>query len=316
MTELLDAVEGCPREIFLPRGMISPGEAAAFYRVARDFTTEAGAVIDAGAFCGASTYALAAGVRDASQIRNKSDKVHSYDLFKCKDRYTLEFIQNNFLSHFDLQGVKRAVKLEVTPGESFRSIYDFQVCGLKEHIVVHEGSILEERWSNQQPISVLMIDVAKTLDINRHMLTEFLPNLGVGGVLIQQDFHHIWHSYIHVTMQVLAPYFEIILSQVSASRMYRLTRAIPPAELQAAAAYAFSEPEIDAHLAAMCDAAPSPEKPLLSLVLPKARQQRGDLDGMRTALAAAATRFGALAAWRSAVEAQFPKGTLDALADA
>src|SRR5476649_2864728 len=85
-----------PAHVLLPKGMLEVSEQKLLYFLARDLYSETGEIIDAGAFCGASTYALAAGLVDNPRVYRKDARVHSYDLFTIEESYTLEYLQNVF----------------------------------------------------------------------------------------------------------------------------------------------------------------------------------------------------------------------------
>lgn len=40
------------------------------------------------------------------------------------------------------------------------------------------------------------------------------------SLLIQQDYNHAWHPYIHLSMEVLRPAFEVVVPSEHASRFY------------------------------------------------------------------------------------------------
>jgi len=216
-----------PRHIFLPRGMITTAEQTLFYLLAKYCFEDVGVIVDAGAFCGASAYAFCAGLEDNPNIFVKSRRVYSYDLFTVGNDYTRDYIQNNFYSHFDGQGRFVSKKVEINPGDSFQEVFEFQTRRYHDYIICNVGSILDQPWSGKA-IEILFVDIAKTLEIQKHLFQNFLPALIPGrGILIQQDFHHPYHPYIHVAMEFLGPYFEITHSKVSGSRVYRLKEELP-----------------------------------------------------------------------------------------
>jgi hypothetical protein len=72
---------------------------------------------------------------------------------------------------------------------------------------VYPGDILTHQWSGA-PVEILFIDVAKTWDIQRHLLREFFPHLIPGvSVVVQQDYFFVSCYWIHLIMESLSEYF-------------------------------------------------------------------------------------------------------------
>jgi GT2 family glycosyltransferase len=282
-TEVLTVLDefAVPPHVFLPKGMLVPGEHRLLYRVACHYYSGAGAIIDAGAFCGASAYAMAAGVSDNTGTFGKEGRIHCYDLFIAEDHYTKNYLQNNFYSRFDENGERVEVIREVSPGESFLEIFRFQTQRYENLINVHAGSILDKQW-NGGPIEILFIDVCKTLEIQQHIFREFLPSLiPEKSILIQQDFHHPWHPYIHVAMEYLDSYFEIVVSAVGASRAYRLHSPIPPSSLEKAIRHEFTVAETVELFDRTVRKAPVGERPLLWCAMARQLFLLGEVDRCR-----------------------------------
>jgi predicted O-methyltransferase YrrM len=252
-----------PTHIFLPQGMIVPAEQALFYLLARSIVSP-GSIIDAGSFCGASAYAFAAGLQDNQNASLGKTQVHSYDLFSVDDDYTKDYIQNNFYSFFDRTGQQLFKKKAINSGDSFVDIFKFQTQRYRDRIVLNEGSILESFWGLGD-IQILFIDVAKTLTIQKHIFKIFFPFLRQGGYLIQQDFHHAYHPYIHVVMEYLSEYFVITHSKVSASRVYRLLRHVPDSIFQRVCEYDFSKEECLTFMRSCVQKSPPEEQALLRI---------------------------------------------------
>jgi hypothetical protein len=219
-----------PEEIYAPRGMIGAEERRALYWAGRDWFTGTGAIVDAGAYVGASAFCLAAGVAANPKIRRKDPRIHSFDYFRVIDDYVAEHISRDFRP--------------VTAGESYFDIFLRQLRPYEGLVRAVPGDFMETRW-NGGAIEVLFIDIAKTQPLNSHLIREFFPHLMPGrSLVIQQDFYHCWHPHIHITMEVLAPYFEILDEHVEyQSRLYLCTNAIPPAALAEAAEFAYSKSE-------------------------------------------------------------------------
>ena len=73
-------------------GMLGLEERKLLYQLARNIYTGEGAVVELGAFCGASTCCLAAGMRDNPRAAGRH--VDSYDCFIASEPYLVEFIRD------------------------------------------------------------------------------------------------------------------------------------------------------------------------------------------------------------------------------
>jgi tetratricopeptide (TPR) repeat protein len=219
-----------PAKIYKPKGMIGPEERRALYWLAKNWITGRGAIVDAGAYIGASAFSLAAGLSANPNIASSQPVIHSFDYFRAIDDYVIRNLQ---------QDAGRMVE----PGDDYLDVFLRQTRTYRRFIEPHPGDFLTMRWN--APIEILFIEVAKTPELNSHLLREFFPYLIPGhSVVIQQDFFHCWHPHIHITMEALEPYFEILDRRIDyTSRLYRCTKAIPPAALEEAACYSYSPEE-------------------------------------------------------------------------
>lgn len=216
-----------PADLFYPKGLLGDEERRMLYFLASSVYRGQGVIVDAGAFLGASAFALARGL-EASAVRAAVNaRIHSYDLFCSSEFYIRKFLD----THFNLKG-------EVA---EYRSVFDFQTGLVRDRIVAVEGDFSLTQ-APDAPIEILFIDVAKTLHLNSHLVRSYFSKLIPGiSILIQQDYYHCWHPYIHMTMEYLKEYFTILDPLVRAgSRLYLLERAIPAVKLDRVAAFSFS----------------------------------------------------------------------------
>jgi hypothetical protein len=213
---------GIPAEVDFPRGMLGPEERRMLFWAAAAGYTGAGVLVDAGAFAGASAFCLAAGLSRSAHRGAPCARVHSYDLFVAQDEYVREAIGASFKP--------------VESGGSYRDVFEFQTALYRDLIEVHEGDFLTQPVPDDR-IELLFVDVAKTAELNDHVLRQYFPRLIPGrSLIVQQDYYHAWHPYIHIAMERLKIYFELVDPWVHhQSRVWRLTRPIPESELSAAA---------------------------------------------------------------------------------
>src|SRR5579863_8574998 len=207
-------------------GLLGLEERKLLYQLARYTYTGEGAVVELGAFCGASTCCLAAGLRD--NLRAAGCRIHSYDRFIANEPYLLDFIRKEFGETFQI-------------GQSFAAIFRRVTAELADLIEVHAGDLLEQSWLSETPIEILFVDIAKTLLLSGKVLTEFFGHLTPGkSIVIHQDFYHPTAFYLPVVMDFLRDHFSIIETACDSSVVFRLETAIPRDKLEVASLYKFS----------------------------------------------------------------------------
>lgn len=203
-----------PTSIYLPRGMVGPEERRAYYWLAKNCVTGQGTIVDAGAYLGASTHALAAGAAAGGHVSfNGGPIVHAYDYFKVIDQYVGDSIRRDF----------RPIALD----ESYLDIFEFQTAKYEELIKAYPSDFHLHKWHGD-PIEILFIDVSKTVTLNSHVVGEFFSSLIPGhSIVIHQDYFHCWHPYIHISMEFFADEFELIDEFVAhQSRVWRLVKPL------------------------------------------------------------------------------------------
>src|SRR5689334_22891959 len=109
-------------------GMLGLEERKLLYQLACDWYSGAGAIVDLGTFCGASSCCLAAGLRDNPRARGQ--RVHTYDCFIASEPYLVDFIRTQFGEPIEL-------------GQSFVAIFRRATAEFADYIQVHEGNLLE-----------------------------------------------------------------------------------------------------------------------------------------------------------------------------
>lgn len=207
-------------------GLLGLEERKLLYHLARDVFSGAGEIVDLGAFCGASTSCLAAGLKD--NPRAAENRVQSYDSFLASEIYLVDFIRHQFGEQLAL-------------GQSFETIFRRVVAEYADRIEVHAGELLEQSWPIDKPIELLFVDIAKTLALSGKVLTEFFPRMIPGkSLVVHQDFYHPTAFYLPVVMDFLAEHFTIIETGRDSTVVFRLESEIPRAKLEHAGRYDFS----------------------------------------------------------------------------
>lgn len=211
----------------VPSGMLGGHEALLCYYLAKDGFTGVGTIIDGGSFLGKSAYFLAQGLRANPNYAPERDRIHCFDNFLVNDDLTIQFI-NSFS------------KRRLAVGDSTRDIFEEQVASVRAMVDVHAGDFHTVAWP-PQPIEILFVDIAKSKSLCSRVLEVFFPHLIPGeSVVIHQDYHHPWLPFIHVTMEYLAEYFELIVPRTDDSAAFLFRAPIPRDVLQRAIEYDFS----------------------------------------------------------------------------
>ncbi len=207
-------------------GLLGLEERKLLYHLARDVFSGAGAAVDLGAFCGASTCCLAAGISDNQRAPQR--RVHSFDSFVASETYLVDFIRDKFGE-------------QIGPGQSFESIFRRVIAEYADRVEVHAGDLLEQTWPIDKPIELLFVDIAKTLALSGKVLTEFFPRLIPGrSLVVHQDFYHPTAFYLPIVMDFLAEHFTIVETGRDSTVVFRLDSVIPRAKLERASRYDFT----------------------------------------------------------------------------
>jgi SAM-dependent methyltransferase len=205
--------------------MLVPDELRLLHHLAQDVYTGAGAIVDAGAFLGGSTVALAEGLRRNRHWRADmagtsagpaSRPIHSYDRFEVED------------------WTRGVYFPEDTPaGTSFLERFERNIAPYRDLVEVHAGDIVDQTWSGG-PIEILFIDVAKHWTVCDWVTWQFFPHLIPGrSVVVQQDYlYHHWVGWLHVTMELYADYFEYVCDTEVNSVVFLNTKRIPESVLR------------------------------------------------------------------------------------
>jgi len=204
-----------------PPGCLHPCESSLLTVLARDYFAGEGAIVDAGSFLGRSSALLAQGLRENRGIRPQR-WIHSFDWFRILDAHDAGWIR-------DVRGETRAI------GARTRDVFDANVQRWADLIEVHDGDFTRAVW-NGGPIEILFIDICKTDALNRRVIEQFFPALIPGrSIVIQQDYHHCHHPYIHLALERLSDYLTPLATRIDDSYVCQLDRPIPANVLDAAA---------------------------------------------------------------------------------
>lgn len=191
--------------------MIVEDESLYLYWLAREKYSGMGEIVDCGPLLGGSTHSLAAGLNANASVANKGKRIHSFDLFK----YYADF-KSKLLPEADLKN-----------GDSLLPIFLDNVREYVDYLDVTQGDVRDATWG-EPPIEILFIDLAKSPEINCHVVNSFFPSLIPNhSIVVQQDYFHYQCYWIHLTMQRLADHFKVIHTPDGGSLSFLCTKSIP-----------------------------------------------------------------------------------------
>jgi len=162
--------------------MTSPWERAWIARyLARDFDGS-GAIVELGTWLGSSTLAIVDGLRRNKRVEGV--EIHVYDLFCAED------IEER------MRGLPTRKRFR--DGESFLPQYLERLGDRKDHLVVHQGDVLDHTWQSGHEIQFLFNDLSKSWDIWNHVKKTFYRELKRGAVVVEQDWVHSCTPWLHL----------------------------------------------------------------------------------------------------------------------
>jgi hypothetical protein len=170
--------------------MTTDAERECYYRLAKEAK---GAVIELGAWMGASTAYIAAGIRDGG-----GGKVQVYDQFISKAGH-IEKVK----AFYDKNGIDK-----VPVGPSLEAFKD-NLGPLMEFVEPHQGKIEQMTWGND-PIGLLVTDAPKRVPAISAVLTTLRNGLQPGAIMAWQDFCHFPSYEVPACLYRLRDHLEFV----------------------------------------------------------------------------------------------------------
>jgi hypothetical protein len=173
--------------------MTTDAERECYYRLAKAAASE-GAIVELGAWMGASTAYIAAGVRDSGA----PIKAHVYDQFISKAGH-IEKVK----AFYDKQGIDA-----VPVGPSLEAFKD-NLGPLMQFVEPHQGKIEQMQWG-KEPIALLVTDAPKRVPAISAVLTKLRYALRPGAIMAWQDFCHFPSYEIPACLYRLRDHLEFV----------------------------------------------------------------------------------------------------------
>lgn len=196
-----------------PIGTSNKAQLSTLFGLTRDIYTGEGDILDVGPFAGATTLAIAEGLAQNDRVVSKIGRITACDRFLLDKASYKHYVDETA----ELNGSVLPQFAEAT------AKYGAQ-------INVVEMQMNVARWCGR-PIELLVLGMARTPQINAHVLTECTPFMLPGrSLLVQREFtlpYRHWLTYVHA---FLADHFELIdLDNHTAVFVYQ--KAIPTAKM-------------------------------------------------------------------------------------
>lgn len=138
-----------------------------------------GAFVELGPWLGSVSRAIARGMERAG----RRDGFDTYDTFTFTD--------------IEARTAGTPLEGRFADGSSFRPLFDRRMAHHPGVARVHEGDILDATW-DRGPIQFLFVDLCKTWEIWRHVRRQFVAEVSIDGVVVQQDWAHANTPWLHL----------------------------------------------------------------------------------------------------------------------
>lgn len=186
--------------------MTTDAEREFYYRLVRENAGK-GAVVEFGAWLGASTAYIAAAIRDSGV----DTKAHVYDKFLSKPGH--------------VRKVEAFYKKHEKPIPTGPSLEQFKanLGPLLEHVEIHHGQIERMEWGDE-PIAVMITDAPKRVPAISPVLTTLRKALQPGAIMAWQDFCHFPSYEIPACLYRLRHHLEFVEAVVPGTTLaFRVT---------------------------------------------------------------------------------------------
>jgi hypothetical protein len=199
--------------------MTTDAEREYYYRLAKDAAGK-GAIVELGAWMGASTAYIAAGIRDSGVPM----KAHVYDKFLSKPghiRKVKEF--------YSKRGISKA------PVGPCLMTFRENLGRLIEYVEPHQGQIENLKWRDG-PVALMVTDAPKRVPQISAVLTEFRKALQPGAIMAWQDFCHFPSYEIPASLYRIRQHIEFVEAVVPGTTLvFRVTKPWSHSEVSMAA---------------------------------------------------------------------------------
>ena len=197
-------------------GCLIKGERQFLMNYAANMYTGQGAIVDLGCFLGSSTYALAQGLEDNTQVTDKSKRILAYDRFEWN-------------AWMERPAERYGLAKKYNENDCFVDEFERQMGDKTPYIKTVKGDLTELKWESDQPIEYLFVDSMKMWDLCNSIMAGFYPAMKPGlSYLHHQDFVFFGTYWIHLTMFRMKDYFESVdHDYMGPSKVFKYTKQMP-----------------------------------------------------------------------------------------
>lgn len=211
--------------------MLSAEERKLYFWLGSEAPGGDGAIVDLGCFAGGSTARLAAGAAWAG----RATKVHAYDRFLVNPEGKARFLYPAGVPPFE--------------GEDLLPVARTLLAPWADRVTLHAGDIEDNGWDGG-PISLLVIDAAKTARSADRIAADFFPALAPGALVVHQDFLHRSQPWLAVQAERLSPWLDPVAYAPRDTVVFRVRFNLPATVIARAATEGLSDAEMLALLQA------------------------------------------------------------------
>jgi hypothetical protein len=176
-----------------------------------------GVIVDGGCYVGASTVALAEGLRHSSLPEPKRHgRICSYDLFRTTPAMSEHYLKGS--------GLK--------PGDSFQPIFEKNISPYAAYIELHAGDIRQASMP-AQPVAILFLDILWSWDCTNFVGSNLYPHLEPGrSLLIHQDFVYPFYPWVILSMGQLTAFFDFAYNVQHSSVVFDVVRTVRERDIE------------------------------------------------------------------------------------
>ncbi|MDH4480043.1 MAG: hypothetical protein QE283_09235 [Rhodoferax sp.] len=206
-----------PESVLSFPSMMTSGEKALLFHLARDHFQGTGIIVDAGLFLGASTEAFCRGLKE-NGIKTKKI-VHAYDIALWNSKGFDKYLQN--------PGVLDKIgPVDFKDGDNYQSLLEKLLEEHSDTIDFRIGDIVEQVRTNED-VEIAFYDLLKNYERDLACFNALGPHYVANRtIIVQQDYFFENAIDSKVRQEFLSPYFEFI-GAIGSSGVFKCIRKIP-----------------------------------------------------------------------------------------
>ena len=213
LTSTLDV----PESVLSFPSMMTSGEKALLFHLARDHFQGTGVIVDAGLFLGASTEAFCRGLK-ANGIKTKKI-VHAYDIAIWNSKGFDKYLQNAGV-------IEKIGQVDFKDGDNYQPLLEKLLEEHKDTIDFRIGDIVDQIRTNED-IEIAFYDLLKNYERDLACFNALGPYYAANKtIIVQQDYFFENAIDSKIRQEFLSPYFEFI-GAVGSSGVFKCIEKIP-----------------------------------------------------------------------------------------